>query len=661
MAFGFNDNSVIRGQYFPHIDGLRAFAVLSVLSFHAFPSWCPGGFIGVDVFFVISGYLITKGLLADLDNGEYTIGKFYMRRIRRILPAYVAMIVFTLLLCLLCYYGPQVQQFSKTALSSAFFSTNLFFWKTSDYFAPNSHDNPLLNLWSLSVEEQFYIFFPLILAALHRWCRKHLVTIIWCLAGVSFVVSTMSVLLLHQETAAFYLLHSRAWELLGGCLLAIHSRSAFYSCRWNAVLLLLLTGAFFCYNSALPFPGAAALLPIVCAVSLLATGNSGWAAPVLQHPLTVFVGKISYSLYLFHWPLLVCGHFALKNCLPEPLVSLLAVVLSFICSILCWRYIETPFRKTRREPMYYFRFAAVAIAGVSLLSMALSGLGLYQKVHSPVLVEEYWKGVSPAAPLYADPQWEWGSKKKKIASLTVLGNDDRPRYLLWGDSHAIALSPAFHEFSLRSGVNGLFVNRKHTLLHDSYSTLYPRNAEWLDAVLTWLEQHPELENIVLVNRWAARAQGFTNEDGELMRYSRRDGKTGTAPEIFKLGLTELCERLHGMGKNVIIFSSIPEQGVDVPSLMLRFGLFGHCENLNSLPYEAYQQRQTEVKAVLSALEEKKLAHVIWVDKAFYPNGQPIPLLLDNKVSMYKDDDHLSAGGASYLLHHLEQEMLNLLK
>lgn len=159
MAFGFNDNSVIRGQYFPHIDGLRAFAVLSVLFFHAFPSWCPGGFIGVDVFFVISGYLITKGLLVDLDNGEYTIGKFYMRRIRRILPAYVAMIVFTLLLCLFCYYGPQVQQFAKTALSSAFFSTNLFFWKTSDYFAPNSHDNPLLNLWSLSVEEQFYIFF----------------------------------------------------------------------------------------------------------------------------------------------------------------------------------------------------------------------------------------------------------------------------------------------------------------------------------------------------------------------------------------------------------------------------------------------------------------------------------------------------------------------
>lgn len=659
MSLRNNNTDIIRGTYYPHIDGLRAFAVLSVLLFHAYPMSCSGGFIGVDVFFVISGYLITKGLLADLDKGEYTIGKFYMRRIRRILPAYVAMIAFTMLCCVVCYYGNQINLFAKTALSSACFSTNLFFYKTSGYFSPNAQDNPLLNLWSLSVEEQFYIFFPLILAALHRYFRRSMKPVVWCLSIASLIGSSFYVLFLHRDTAAFYLLPSRAWELLAGCLLAMHCRETFVRWKWNGVVLIVLVLSFFLFSDSLPFPGITAIIPIICAVVLLASGHVGWAAPVLQHPITVFIGKISYSLYLFHWPLLVCGHYVLDEYMPNGWVSLIALVMSFICSVLSWRYIETPFRRMRREPKYYFCFASVAIACVCSFSVAMHALYRMEMRHQRVLVESYWDGIAPSSARYPDPGWE-ENENRTPNSLTVLGKDENPRYVLWGDSHAMAASPGWSLFSEKTGVNGIYINRKHVLLRHTDSREYVKNSEWIEAVLAWLKQHTELKNVVLVNRWAVRAQGFSNEDGKCAFYHRTDGMRGTSAELFEYGLTELCESLVHMGKNVIIISSVPEQGVDIPAKTQKFGLFRHKAPL-CLPYNDYQERQKEVKSVFSKLQERGLANVVWVDDVFYTDGKPIPLLNGRHECLYVDDDHLSPSGAKYLLEQIGGRVIPLLK
>lgn len=653
------DSSVIRGTYYPHIDGLRAFAVLSVLLFHAYPNLCSGGFIGVDVFFVISGYLITKGVLVDLDNGEYSIGKFYIRRIRRIMPAYSVVIAFTMLLCVVLYYGEQVNLFAKTALSSVFFSTNIFFYHNSGYFSPNAHENPLLNLWSLSVEEQFYIFFPIVLAFLHRWFRRKIKFAIWGVTLFSILGSSLLVWQLHSETAAFYLLPSRAWELMSGCLLAIHLREHFIAWRWNILALLILLLTFFIYSDSLPFPGVTALVPVVCSVLLLGTGHTGYAAPILRHPLTVFVGKVSYSLYLFHWPILVCGHYALDELIPSVWVSLLALICSFVCSILSWHYIETPFRKTRWIPRRYFAFAAVSVCGVSCLCICMHVLYRYEQHHQRVVVEKYWDGVAPSAHHYEDPQWEHVHNRTDN-SLTVLGKDENPRYVLWGDSHAMAAAPGWALFSEKTGINGIYINRKHTLLRNSYSKLYPNNAKWIDDVLIWLRKHPELKNVVLMNRWAVRAQGFTNEDGKPMRYIRIDDVTGSPKEIFERGLTELCEALQQMGRNTILISSIPEQEVDVPSKALKLGIFGE-NNPHSIPYEQYQLRQKEVKEVMRRLEKKGLAKIVWIDAAFYPNGDSIALLSRDRVCFYVDDDHLSPTGAVYLMQQIQQSIVPLMK
>lgn len=650
-------SGIIRGTYYPHIDGLRAIAVLSVIIYHAFPRLCPGGFMGVDIFFVISGYLITKGLANDLEAGQYSIGRFYVRRIRRILPAYSLMILFSLFLGISCYYDRQLMELARTALSSTVFATNIYFANTQDYFAANSHENPLLNLWSLSVEEQFYIFFPLILAFLHHRFRPGLKAALWGMAAISLAASSLCVFVLGRESAAFYWLPFRAWELLAGALLAICCQG--HSQRRTALAaaaLAVIVASMFAVSNGTPFPGATALPAVLGAVCLIYCGNSASARLVLENPVAVFTGRISYSLYLFHWPLLVYCRYAFHDTLGDSAASCLAVALSFGISWLSWKWIEMPFRKTRWVPRQYFATAAVILFFSATVSEGTKYLYVYEHTHPICKVEPYWDGVAPAAQKYADPLWEY-CENRTPNTFTVLGTDENPQYVLWGDSHAMALAPGWNAFSGKTGINGLYINRKHTLLYDTFSKKYPNNAKWIDDTLTWLREHPELKYVVLANRWAVRAQGFTNEDGKPATYFRRDGRNGTSWEIFAWGLTQLCEELQAMGKKVVIVSSVPEQGYDVPSMLNRFGLFFRLP-LNSIPYNEYKARQKEVAEVLAAIQDAGLAHVIWVDRVFYPNGKPIPLLLHNR-SLYRDDDHLSPAGAQYLLEHICTEAVNV--
>lgn len=612
--------------------------------------------MGVDVFFVISGYLITKGLVSDLETGQYSIGRFYVRRIRRILPAYSLMILFSLFLGIICYYDQPLLELARTALSSTAFSTNIYFANTQDYFAANSHENPLLNLWSLSVEEQFYIFFPLILAFLHHRFISGLKATVWAMAAISLVASSIYVFALGRESTAFYWLPFRAWELLAGSLLAICCQK--YSKRHTVLavmaLVVVITSMFIISDST-PFPGATALPAVVGAVCLIYCGNSASARVVLENPAAVFTGRISYSLYLFHWPLLVYCRYALHGSMSEGAASCIAVALSFGISYLSWKWIEMPFRKTRWIPKRYFAIAAAILLFSAAISQGTKYLYVYEHRHARCQVEPYCDGVAPAAQRYADPNWEH-SENRTPNSLSVLGADENPQYVLWGDSHAMALSAGWNAFSEKSGINGLYINRKHTLMHDSFSKRYPNNAKWIDDTLAWLGEHPELKYVVLANRWAVRAQGFTNENEVRSTYYRRDGKTGTSKEIFALGLTELCQKLQDMGKKVIIVSGIPEQGYDVPSMINRFGLFFRHSH-NCIPYDEYAARQKEVKEVLESIQNAGLARVIWVDRAFYPDGKPISLSV-NGVSLYADDDHLSPMGAKYVMECIWDEIMS---
>lgn len=662
MGESHDHTGIIRGTYYAHIDGLRAVAVLAVLLFHAFPEACRGGFIGVDVFFVISGYLITHGLMRDLKAGEYSIGRFYVRRIRRILPAYAFMLLLTLLAGTLIYYGDKLILLVRSARAGTLFYSNIYFLYHSGYFEPNAHENPLLNLWSLSVEEQFYIFFPLLLAGLYKWWRNKLKTALWFVALCSLVAATILVQTGHPNTA-FYHLPFRSWELLAGSLTAIYGCSILKRSRAYiaAGAFMLLAGGYILYSSATPFPGACALLPVICAVCLILFGNTGITRSILEWGPTVFIGKISYSLYLFHWPALVYCHYLLDGEWSKTVVASMALLLAFLLSIISWRWVETPIRLTKWAPKRYFIFASACLVILLSAAQAMSRLYIYEFRHpSSIITEKYWNGEAPNPLTYPDPNWE-ECENLTPNSLSVLGKDSTPVYLLWGDSHAMALSPGFYRFSERNNINGLFINRKHVLLNNSYTKSYKNNAAWLDNVLHWLEQHPELKTVILGNRWASRARGNSNEiPGSSYRIMRHDGKGKTKEEIFRLGVVELCERLHAMKRQVIILADVPEQGYDIPSAYSRCYLLRQRKaEIRSIPHSEYLERQSEVIQCFREIEERGLAHILWTDDIFYPQGHPIELECNGRC-LYVDDDHLSPTGARFVVQHWEQELIRLL-
>ena len=285
----------IHGTYFPHIDGLRTFAVLAVVLYHLQEGICPGGYAGVDIFFVISGYLIGGGLIRSLKEGTFSLTSFYLRRIRRIMPAYFCLIAAVLAFGCVVLDCDDLRTLGRTVRSSALFITNTYFSRTTgDYFSPAAEENPLLNLWSLSVEEQFYLMIPLTLWLLWKFREKAVKPVLWGALGLSFFFAAFHMGHL-EHNKAFYLLYCRAWELLAGCLLALapaaeQNRGTGWlrTAGWAGILL-----PFACYTSSTPFPGYTAIPSIAGAALLIRYGNHGWSGRILRHPLSTGIGQLS--------------------------------------------------------------------------------------------------------------------------------------------------------------------------------------------------------------------------------------------------------------------------------------------------------------------------------------------------------------------------------
>lgn len=355
----------------PEIDGVRAIAVLAVVFFHMSPNLLPGGFVGVDVFFVISGFLISGIIFREIDAGTFSFARFYIRRIRRILPALFALVLCTALVFSVWFAPSEYQGFASSALAAILSYSNIFFYFNVDYFA-NNLDEPLLHTWSLAVEEQFYVIFPVAIVLVSRLAPRLRVPFLLAATVASLVGSI--VLTWSDQQAAYYLPLARAWELLAGCLLALVPREKIEA-RWKTVasslgILGLLTSAVV-INEEVPFPGYAALLPVVSTcLSILGAGGLGPANLVLRTAPMLWVGRISYSVYLFHWPII---------CLAAALFSVgsfasFAVLLPAIL-IVSWashRFVEMPFRgsSVSRPARWFFGAGA---AGV-MMCLAIVGL-----------------------------------------------------------------------------------------------------------------------------------------------------------------------------------------------------------------------------------------------------------------------------------------------
>ena len=363
-------------RYRAEIDGLRAVAVMPVLLFHAGFALFGGGFVGVDVFFVISGYLITTLIIDELDNGSFSLIRFYERRARRILPALFFVCLACIPLAWLWLTSSDMKSFAQSLVAVATFWSNVLFWYQSGYFDTSAELKPLLHTWSLAVEEQYYIFFPLFLMLASKLGRRHVVPVLAVVFALSLLVAQWGAY--HRAAATFYLLPTRGWELLTGAFAAFYLQRRSVAATpkvknaMSAAGLVLILGAVFVYDRGTPFPSLYALVPTVGTLLIILCATPGTIVhAVLSSKPLVGTGLVSYSLYLWHQPLFAFTRHALPE-KPPALVMLGLIALSAVLAFLTWRYVETPFRLKSRIARRQVWIASAAGAFV-LVALGLLG------------------------------------------------------------------------------------------------------------------------------------------------------------------------------------------------------------------------------------------------------------------------------------------------
>ena len=498
------------------IDGLRALAVLPVVLFHAGLGFFPGGFVGVDIFFVISGYLITGIIKPEIDSSRFSVINFYERRARRILPAFFAVLLATEVAGWFLLLPEDYQGFAQSAIAATLFVSNIFFWSQSDnYFDQPAETKPLLHTWSLSVEEQFYVVFPVVIFALsflvaRRKNGSALVAFaIGALTLLSFILAAWATY--YKPVAAFYWLPTRAWELMLGALLALGvvkpaRRQWVAECAAATGVALILFAALF-YGKTTPFPGLSALPPTLGAALILYAGQEG-RMTLVGHLLSLwplhFIGLISYSLYLWHWPLIVFGKFYFGEDADSVVMSSI-VLASFVPAALSWRFIEQPFRVKRGS---LARGRIFALSGSAIAVAVVCSMGIVETAGFPARF--------PAAVLsvldrhqYEEARYgecHLASERHLTArNLCLRGAEgQKASFVLIGDSHAAALAGGIFKAAREVGLAG------YQLSDSGWRPTFPYirlsrdwQDRWMHDQLTEMLENPAISRVLIVVNWGS--------------------------------------------------------------------------------------------------------------------------------------------------------------
>lgn len=427
----------------PEIDGLRAVAVLLVVGYHLFPGHAPGGFIGVDIFFVISGYLISGNIIDEVDGGVFSYLRFYARRVRRIFPALIAVLVTTLAAGAILFLPDEFSNLCSHIVAAAFFLANFKLWFDAGYFDTAASTKPLLHLWSLGIEEQFYIFWPLVLVLIGR-AKRHRIAVIAIAATASFALNVM--LIAAYPVATFYAPATRLWELLAGALLvtlvrggSVGSRSANVAMAAMGLAIIAICTAL--YSTETKFPGWAALAPVVGAAMVIAADSGVIAKVLLANPMMVYIGRISYPLYLWHWPLIAILRIENSNGVVGTPVRIAIVLLSIALAAATYEWIEKPIRSQRADKRLLLSLLGVMAASASVAFMAPAAERLVVLRRSDVelsqLQWDFWENQA------CDAAYPW--KYKHGWWFCMASSPKPPTMILLGDSHANQLYPGLRD------------------------------------------------------------------------------------------------------------------------------------------------------------------------------------------------------------------------
>lgn len=651
----------------PHraeIDGLRAVAVVPVVLFHA-GLGCSGGYVGVDVFFVISGYLITALLGQAFVRGEFSLGEFWQRRVRRIVPALVAMLAATLVAGWCLLLPDDLLRLGRATLAQGLLISNFHFWQKSGYFDAPAESSPLLHTWSLAVEEQFYLLLPLVLLVALRGGVSRLRVVLGALWVGSLGLSWVGVS--RFPTATFYLLPARAWELLLGSCLAVlpgawgrgpvseadspspageNPRGGVVGIVFRELVsaagLLAIGWTVWQYDRQTVFPGPAALWPTggTAAVIWANSGRLTWTGRLLALRPLVFLGQISYSWYLWHWPPLVYarywsqGELALSH-------KLGLVCGSLVLAVLSWRLIETPFRQRVYLPTAGRLWTGAGLAwGVLTLAGGVYVLGKGWPARLPPQVLAFHQARHDRAFLH-----NVSLAEAQAGRWIELGTGDRsrrPEVLVWGDSHAMAVLPAVDAICRRHGLRGVAATYSATApvlgwVSPSPHGLGDNTAAFHAAVLEYVRQQ-QIPQVWLVARWSwylSAAQGQREGDQVLHEFSARIQATVAA--------------LRSTGARVTLLKEVPCHPHDVPTALAKAAWRGDNLEQVALRLAEHRQQTAEVERLWQSWSERDGDGVAVVD--------PLPWFLDDQGrcvvqregrALYRDEHHLSVYGAQCL-------------
>jgi len=658
-------------DYRPDIDGLRAIAVAVIVGFHALPRLVPGGFVGVDIFFVISGFLITRMISQDLDNGAFSMGRFYLRRARRIIPAYAAVVLVTTIIGGVILLPVQLEAFGRSLAASAVFASNIFFWLQHSYFSPPAEYQPLLHLWSLSVEEQFYLIWPLgLLILAHRRLAPFRTIIVSIAVISSLALAQMKVG--NGSFSSFYLLPPRAWEFGLGALVALcASRAPRRAVATEGLAIVGLGLIFFSvafYTHHTPFPGLSALAPCVGSALVILSGvhRPPRVTALLRSAPFVGVGLISYSLYLWHWPLLVFARQVTQHPLDWP-VACGGVVLSLALAYLSWRWIELPFRK-HQPGRTWGRLVYPVVA--ACLTLLVAGLGLVSLNGAPQRVSPSILATQAASldrnPMRArchidsSPAFpSLGQCRTDIPGRTLTGNGYE--VLVWGDSYADAATPGVVAWAKSRDLFVRQVSRSACppLLNLNVFVEPEGLAEGCPkfnrTVLAEIAANRDLHYIVLAARWAYYADGdtFGDEPSYHIRL-RPEGEKGhpdapgSAAEMAAAVQPTVAaiRKAARPGVVIIVIRQPPELGFDAPGcLSQRRFLHLSTTPCSGATLDAIRRRGRSADVAMQRFG----SDVVFID--------PVPPLCGTGTCevergtrvLYVDDDHLSATGARMVL------------
>lgn len=633
-------------QYRREIDGLRTLAVIPVILFHAGFETFSGGYVGVDIFFVISGYLITSIILNEKEKNIFSLVRFYERRARRILPALFFVLIVSLPFAWCLLLPTDMETFAKGLISVSTYSSNILFWRETGYWGTTNELNPLLHTWSLAVEEQYYILFPLFLMLMWRFRKRTILVSFFAIAISSLALSEWAAF--NKPSANFFILPTRGWELAIGANIAFILFYRPFSA--NRILehkftsesagiagLIAIAFSIHCYDSRTPFPGLLALAPTLGTALIITFSNSTtFVGRLLSHRLLVGLGLISYSAYLWHQPLFAFSrHHSLAE--PNELQILALTLLTFPLAFLSWKYIEFPFRS--RDT-----FSRKSIFGISIfftaffILLGIAGINTHgfenRAASSNLTFDTIQKTFSANTGLddLCDSDFNLYPECR---------TSDQPEILVWGDSFAMHIvqsilssKPDARVIQMTKSACGPFVD----IAPVNHNFPAKNCLEFNSQVLSWLKSNKMTKFVVLSSPLVEYLA-----DDSILQY--RDGyRVIATPDIIRNELLKTLKFIEKLGVTPVLISPTPSNGTNLGRCLVRSVYFGG--NPDNCNFYRKDMLDIRVRAFRLLDDIKEEFNIIRIDDLIC--DEEICHTQIGSVNLYRDGGHLTKEGATTL-------------